>query len=347
MAIDTRPPPAWQRVEAATRAIDPVFLHSPLATSEPMNAVLGCRLVAKVETLNPIRSFKGRGTSFFVQTAMPKPSRTLVTASAGNFGQGLAHAAASAGIGLTIYAATTANPDKVTGMRRLGATVILEGDDFDAAKSAASDFADRTGSYMVVDGDEPAVAEGAGTIGYEMLQQLTDGPLDAVLLPLGNGALATGVGTWLKHASPSTQVVGVTVTGAPSMALSWRAGKFTATPTVNTIADGLAVRVPVPYTLRVMEDTVDKVVEVDDDTLIAAMRLVHRHLGLVVEPAGVAGIAAILAEPEQWAGRFVGTVLCGGNIDRHHAPLWLHEPGADDTPDTTVAVSAVAATVST
>lgn len=306
------------------RIVPPVFLNSPLATSEPLNEVLGCRLAAKVETLNPIRSFKGRGTSFFVQTALPDSAAEIVTASAGNFGQGLAHAAAAAGRPLTVYAATTANPDKVEAMRRLGATVVLEGDDFDAAKSAATLFAAETGAYLVIDGNEPAIAEGAGTIGLEMLRQWTGEPLDSVLLPLGNGALATGVGAWFKHASPQTRVVAVAVNGAPSMALSWRAQKVIETTTVDTIADGLAVRVPVPYALDTMDGTVDAVTEVDDGDLIAAMRLVHRHLGMVVEPAGVAGIAAILADPDKWAGRAVGTVLCGANIDQARAPEWLH-----------------------
>lgn len=307
------------------RVIDPMFLNSPLVTSEVLNEILGCHLAVKVETVNPIRSFKGRGASLFVQTGLPNDANELVASSAGNFGQGLAHAARRAGRQLTVYAATTANPDKVDAMRRLGATVVLEGVDFDAAKLAATTFASSTGSYLVVDGNEPAIAEGAGTIALEMLQQWTGGLFEFVVVPLGNGALATGVGAWLKHASPTTDVVAVAAKGAPSMSISWRECKFIETATANTIADGIAVRVPVPYALDTMEDTVDAVVEVNDDSLVAAMRLVHRYLGLVVEPAGVAGIAAMLAEPARWAGRTVGTVLCGSNIDRTHATDWLLE----------------------
>ncbi|MGW4126032.1 threonine ammonia-lyase [Nocardia sp. NPDC004711] len=307
------------------RVIDPIFLNSPLVSNEVLNDILGCRLAAKVETLNPIRSFKGRGTSFFIRTALADDVDTLVTASAGNFGQGLAYAATAAGRKLTVYAATTANPDKVDAMRRLGATVVLEGGDFDAAKLAAVAFAAETDAYLVIDGNEPAIAEGAGTIGLEMLQQWTGGLLDSVIVSLGNGALATGVGAWVKHASPKTDVVAVGAKGAPSMALSWRERKVIETATADTIADGIAVRVPVPYALDTMDGTVDAVADVDDDNLIAAMHLVHKHFGLVVEPAGVAGIAAILAEPARWAGRSVGTVLCGANIDRTRAPGWLHE----------------------
>lgn len=323
MQTETRPRPSWERIEAAMDVIDPVFLNSPIATSEALNDILGCRLAAKVETLNPIRSFKGRGASFFLQAALPNSAQALIASSAGNFGQGLAYAATAAGRELTVYAATTANPDKVAAMRRFGAHVILTGEDFDASKAEATAYAAETGAYLIVDGDEPAIAEGAGTIGLELIQQWNEGDFDAVLLPLGNGALATGVGAWVKHASPRTEVVAVGAAGAPSMALSWRERKTIETASVDTIADGIAVRVPVPYALDTMDGTVDVVVEVDDNDLIAAMRLVHRYLGLVVEPAGVAGIAAILAEPARWAGRMVGTVLCGANIDRAHEPEWL------------------------
>ncbi|WP_033291461.1 threonine ammonia-lyase [Amycolatopsis jejuensis] len=316
--------PSWDNIAAATEIIDPVFLGSPVVRSATLDEVLGCHLVAKVETLNPIRSFKGRGTSYFVRTGAYGTAAGLVTASAGNFGQGLAYAAADAGIGLTVYSATTANPGKIDSMRRFGATVVLEGDDFDAAKIAATAFVEKTGAYFVVDGNEPAIAEGAGTAALELLQ---DGPLDAVLVSLGNGALATGVGTWVKHAAPGAEVVAIGATGAPSMAISWRTHQTTETPSVNTIADGIAIRVPVPYALDTMHGTVDDVAEVDDGHLITAMRLIHQHFGLVVEPAGVAGVAAVLADPQRWAGRTVGTILCGANIDRVRAPEWLFEQG--------------------
>jgi len=322
---EIRPRPSWQRVEAAVQAIDPLFLNSPLACSELLDEILGCHLVAKVETMNPIRSFKGRGTSWFVQTGLPKDADKLVASSAGNFGQGLAHAASTAGRELTVYAATTANPDKIAAMRRFGASVVLDGLDFDAAKYAATEFAAKSGAYLVVDGNEPGIAEGAGTVALEMLQQHGSRQLDSVLVSLGNGALATGVGAWVKHASPATQVIAVAAAGAPSMALSWQRHEVVETRSVDTIADGIAVRVPVPYALDTMDGTVDQVVEVDDNLLIASMRLVHRYLGLVVEPSGVAGIAAVLADPARWAGQSVGTVLCGANISWARAQEWLFD----------------------
>lgn len=320
------PLPAWERIEEAMGTIDPIFLNSPCASSELLNEALGCKLIAKVETINPIRSFKGRGASYFVRTLPSGDDRKLVASSAGNFGQGLAYAASAAGRSLTVYSATTANPDKVASMRRLGAIVVQEGRDFDAAKAAATRFANLTGGYLVVDGDEPAIAEGAGTIALELLRDWSGERLDAVLVPLGNGALVTGVGTWLKHESPDTRIVAVGALGAPAMARSWRSNSRVVTSDVSTIADGIAIRVPDLYALDSMRSTVDEVAEVTEDSLITAMRLVHRHLGLVVEPSGAAGIAAILDEPDRWAGSTVGTVLCGSNIDQKRAAEWLHEP---------------------
>jgi threonine dehydratase len=321
------PPPSHDGIAAAARAIDPVFLDSPLTRHDALDDRLGCRLVAKVETLNPIRSFKGRGTSWFLTAAGADDAR-LVTASAGNFGQGLAYAARSHDRALTVFAATTANPLKVAAMERLGAVVRLEGRDFDEAKIAAAAFAEESGARLVVDGDHPAIAEGAGTIARELTTRHPE-PVDALVVPLGNGALATGVGTWMKHAAPATRVVAVAARGAPSMAASWHEGRIVETDRADTIADGIAVRVPIPYAVETMRGTVDEVLLVSDESILTAMRLVLETLGLLVEPAGVAGLAAVLAEPAQFAGQTVATVLCGSNLTPAQINAWLAS-GSED-----------------
>lgn len=322
----TRSLPTWERVEAASHAIDPVFLRTPLTRHHTLDQALGCRLVAKVETLNPIRSFKGRGASWFMASTSQDSSIPLVTSSAGNFGQGLAYAARTRGRDLVIFAATTANPVKISAMKHLGATVILQGDDFDAAKDAALAYASEVGGRLVIDGDEPCIAEGAGTIAQELTSQRSEGHLDAVLLPLGNGALVTGVGTWLRHEWPATQVIAIASSGAPAMARSWARAEIIETATTDTIADGVAVRVPIPYALASMAGTVDDVILVDDAAIVDAMRLIHRCLGIVTEPAGAVGIASILADPQRWQGLSVGTVLCGANIDPAKMSEWLAMP---------------------
>ena len=311
-----------QNIAEAARTIDPVFLHSPQFLSEPMSAQLGCRLTLKVETVNPIRSFKGRGADFFLaQRVQRGDTSPLVCASAGNFGQALAYACRRRDVSVIVFAAHNANALKVERMRALGADVRLAGKDFDEAKATARDFAAQHGASFVEDGHDPAISEGAGSIAVELLAG--DAAFDVVTVPLGDGALINGMARWIKARSPATRVIGVVSRGAPAMALSWRAGKVQSTDSANTIADGISVREPVAIALDDMRSLVDDVIEVDEDTLISAMRLAHRHAGLVIEPAGVAGLAALLQYPELFAGAEVATVLCGGNLTSQQIHNWL------------------------
>jgi threonine dehydratase len=306
-------------IAEASRLIDPVFLDSPQFPSDTLGAALGCALTVKVETVNPIRSFKGRGAEYFAAT-LDAHGPPLVCASAGNFGQGLAWAASRRGIALDVFASTRANPLKVERMRALGATVQLAGDDFDASKDAARAWAEREGRRYVEDGREGAIAEGAGTIAVELLRR--GAGFDAVVVPLGNGALLGGMAAWIRAHAPATRVIGVCASGAPSMQLSWQQGSTVTTASVNTIADGIAVRVPIPEAVESLRGMVDDVVLVDDDQTIAAMRLLLRALGLVVEPAGAVGVAALAASPARFAGKRVATVLCGGNVTVEQARGW-------------------------
>ena len=311
-------------IEAAYAAIDPVFLDSPLCGHAAADAAFGFRLLAKVETLNPLRSFKGRGADWFL-SSNPASDTPLVAASAGNFGQGLAYAAGKRGRKLFIFAARTANALKLEAMRRLGAELVIVGEDFDAAKTAARRYAAKEGFLFVEDGAEPAIAEGAGTVALEITRELERrrARLDAILVPLGNGALLTGIGSWMKAKMPSCRVLGIVAEQAPAMLLSWRKGDAVTTPSASTIADGIAVRVPVPYALDCMRGCVDDVLAVDEDAIRSAMRFCHEHYGLVVEPAGAAGIAAALRHGRAFSGLNVATVLCGGNPTREQLRLYF------------------------
>ncbi len=317
-------------IRRAHAHIDPAFLHSPQLESAPLGDALGTRLVVKVETLNPVRSFKGRGSDWFIAScvaaaaargALDAAPPRVICASAGNFGQGIADAARRRGARATVYAAHTANTLKIARMRALGAEVRLAGDDFDAAKAAAREAAEAEGIAYVEDGRELAVTEGAGTMGVELARWPE--PLDVALLPLGNGALMAGVGHALRALSPRTRLVAVCAAGAPSMAHSLRERRVVETPSVDTIADGIAVRVPVPQALDDLRGVVDDVVLVDDAAILEAMRLVHRHVGVVVEPAGVVGVAAALAHPTLVRGALAATPLCGGNLTPEQLRDWL------------------------
>ena len=311
--------PSAAGVEAAWAAIPEVFRGTPQFVAERLTRSLGVRTLVKVETVNPIRSFKGRGATWFTarrgaEVGPRDRGRGVgwVTGSAGNFGQGLAWAARRAGIPLTVFSAVAANPDKVAAMRALGAEVRLEGADFDAAKDAARAHADETGAAFVEDGREPEITEGAGTIALECLEHPDPG--DVAVIPVGNGALIGGMSLWIRHRRPETTIVGVVAAGAPVMRRAWETGDPSPSREAPaTCADGIAVREPVPAAVALMREVVDDVVVVGEPALRDAVRLLHETLGLVIEPAGAAGIAALIEHRERFRDRRVFTPLCGGN----------------------------------
>jgi threonine dehydratase len=307
------------RLLKAAGSIDPVFLNSPLAQSPALDQAVGCTLSLKVECLNPIGSFKGRGTELFAAMAL-QPGQALVCASAGNFGQGLARAAQQRGHACMVFASENANPLKIAAMRDFGAEVRQVGIDFDAAKAAARAYARDSGNRFVEDGAEPTIAEGAGTIAVEILAALPS--LEVMIVPLGNGALLAGIGAACRHIAPQVEVIGVVASNAPAMKLSIEAGRLIETDKAATIADGIAVREPVPDALAMLRGRVDDILAVSEDDLRRSMRLIYQHLDLAIEPAGIAGMAAIQANPERFAGKRVSTILCGRNLSPE-LRVWL------------------------
>jgi len=308
------------RIETAARAIDPVFLHTPQFVAESLGRELALRVAVKLETLNPIRSFKGRGADWLVGQSPDQVP--LCCASAGNFGLAMAYACRKRQLPLTVYAGVSANPLKLERIEQLGARVIRHGADFDEAKHEARRAAGKAGARLVEDSLEVETVEGAGTIGLELLD--FPEPMDAVLLALGNGAMLNGVGSVLKARRPHTRVFAVQAAGAPAMIESWRAGRVIEYASVNTIADGIAVRVPIPEALADMVGLVDDAFLVEEESLVRGMQLIYRHLGLVIEPSGAAGLAALLENKEQFRGQLVGLVLCGGNLTETQMQQWLH-----------------------
>ena len=303
----------------AFNAIDPVFLNSPQFEIDALNNSLNTRIILKVETLNPIRSFKGRGADYFVKQHLQESA--IVCASAGKFGQGMAYACRKQNIPLNVFAAETANPLKLERMRQLGAEVKLIGADFDAAKEAGKAYAMVENHTFVEDSLDVETAIGAGTIGLELSRYPE--PINTLLIPLGNGALINGFGTWFKANHPPTKVIGVVAEGAPSMDLSWRSGQLVKTETVDTIADGIAVRIPVPEALQTMKTTVDDIVQVSDEAILEAMKLVYTIVGILVEPAGVVGLAAAMVDRDRFTDQLIATPLCGSNLNEQQIERWL------------------------
>jgi threonine dehydratase len=310
--------PSIARIEEAARTIDPVFLNTPQYADEQLSAALGRNVVVKVETANPLRSFKGRGADFFMGRLGAVP--TVVCSSTGNFGQAMAYVGRRRGITVEVFVPENVNPVKLARMRSFGARVTAVGADSAAAEAAARDRVAATkGCVYVEDGKEPAIAEGAGTIGVELLRA---GPFDTIVLPVGDGALITGVARWIKHRAPETRIIGVCARGAPCMALSWRAGKPVSTERSDTIAEGIEVRVPVPESVARLVALVDDMVLVDDSDLLNAMQLSAQTLGLLLEPSGAAGVAAIRVH--DLPGDRLATVLTGSNLRPEHLRELAH-----------------------
>jgi threonine dehydratase len=313
------------RIRRAPGAIDPVFLGSPQYACAPLGAALGCAMTLKVETLNPVRSFKGRGAETVMSwLARQEIAAGAVCASAGNLGLAMAYSGGRRGIPVTVVAAETANRLKIDGIRALGATVRLEGDDIEDARLEARAIAEREGSYLVEDSLDVLTCDGAGTIGLELFER--PDAFDAVLIALGGGALASGIGCVAKALAPHVEVLAVQPHGAPAMALSWRQGAVVETETIDTIADGVAGRFPIPEVLDDLLAVVDDVVLVSEESIKAGMRLLYRHAGLVVEPSAALGVAAVLEDPDRFAGRRVATVICGSNVMTGDFERWVTPP---------------------
>ncbi len=307
------------RIHAAAQAIDPVFLNTPQYHSETLSRLLGVAVVCKIETANPIGNFKGRGMDWWVRCQ--KGVTRVVCASAGNLGQALTYAGRRAGVAVEIFAAETANPAKIAAMRRLGAQVHLHGKDFDAAKAEGGNFANNHGWPFPVDGRDAEIAEGAGTIAFEL--EKYPAPIDVIYVPVGNGSLVNGIGAWCRAHMPTTKIIGVCAEGAPAMERSWRQNKLISADAVKTIADGIAVRVPVPESLPPLASAVNDMMLVSDEQIIAAMRAYYDYEHIISEPTGAVSLAAVMANAPIDQGKTVVTIVTGANIDPQRREEWL------------------------
>jgi threonine dehydratase len=307
------------RILLARTQINPVFLDTPQYECEPLSEALGCRVILKVETLNPTRSFKGRGTET-VLARLPEAG-AVVCASAGNLGQALAFSGRLRGIGVTVVASSAANPLKIERMKALGATVVLVDGEIEEALKAAEQIAAETGAFLVEDSKDIGTCEGAATIGVELSE--LPGVLDSVVISLGAGAMASGVGFALKSLCKGTEILCVQPENAPAMTLALRAGRPIEVGMPTTIADGVAGRYVIPEVLDDLSSIADDAVLVTEDGIIEAMRLLYVHAGLVVEPAAALGVASILEGGGRFNGKTVATILCGSNVTPTDFDHWI------------------------
>lgn len=299
--------------------IDPVFLDTPLFRCEALEPGLGCAVSIKLETANPVRSFKGRGSEVVANLLSERAA--VVCASAGNLGQALAWSGRGRGLDVTVVASRFAPATKLDRIRALGARLELVDGDHELARERAAAIARHDGSRLVEDSLDIETCEGAATIGLELAGAAA--PFDAVLIALGGGALATGVGHVLKALTPQVEVICVQPLGAPAMTRSWRERRVVSTDATDTIADGVAGRHPIPQVLDDLLLVADDAVLVQEASIVTGMRLLLEHAGLVVEPSAALGIAAILEDRDRFAGRHVVTIVCGSNVDVDRYHRWV------------------------
>ncbi|NUR96850.1 MAG: pyridoxal-phosphate dependent enzyme [Kribbellaceae bacterium] len=321
------------RIRAARQVIDPVFLDTPLYRCEALEPLLGCSVDIKLETANPVRSFKGRGTEVVADQLARSGARAVVCASAGNLGQALAWSARRRNLDVTVVASRFATPAKLDRIRALGATLELVDGDHELARDRAAEIARHNGIRLLEDSLDLETCEGAATIALELVDSFepcdTAPPYDsrpgrpAVLVALGGGAMATGIGYVLKMLAPHVEVICVQPHGAPALTLSWRERRIITTDTIDTIADGVAGRRPIPEVLDDLLAVADDAVLVQESSIIKAMRLLHDQAGLITEPSAALGIAATLESPTRFANRPITTIICGSNVDQSKYREWL------------------------
>jgi threonine dehydratase len=309
------------RIRSARRLIDPVFLDTPFYRCDALERELGCAVSVKLETANPVRSFKGRGTEVVVSRLLDDGGRAAVCASAGNLGQALAWSGRRRGLDVTVVASRSATAAKLDRIRALGAELELVDGDIEVARARASRLARQRGIRLVEDSLDIETCEGAATIGLELATGPS--PVDAVLVALGGGAMATGVGHVLKTLRPDTEVICVQPRGAPAMTRSWHERRVVTTDSTDTIADGVAGRFPIPAVLDDLLVVADDAVLVDEASIVAGLRALFEHAGLVVEPSAALGVAAVLEDRDRFAGRHVATIICGGNVDLTAYHGWI------------------------
>ncbi|MBL8347841.1 MAG: threonine ammonia-lyase [Rubrivivax sp.] len=300
-------------IEAAAERLRGQVLDTPCVESLTLGQIVGARIFLKFENLQFTASFKERGALNKLATLVERgqPIKGVIAASAGNHAQGVAHHAQRLGLRAVIVMPQHTPTVKVERTKGFGAEVVLFGDGFDAARERAMAMATEQGLTFVHPFDDPLVIAGQGTIALEMLRAQPD--LDTLVIAVGGGGLISGMATAVRHLKPSMQIVGVQTARFPAMVNAFKGTQHA--QGTSTIAEGIAVGQPGRITSEIVKRLVDDLVLVDEGDIEQALVMLLEIEKTLVEGAGAAGLAALLKEPARYAGRQVGLVLCGGNID--------------------------------
>lgn len=306
--------PSFNDIKEAYEILKPIVKRTALEKSKTFTKMTKTNVYLKLENLQTTGSFKIRGAyNKIYHLSKKEREKGVVCASAGNHAQGVAHASKLMGVKSTVFMPIYTPPTKINATKAYGAEVILEGATYDDAAEAAKKYAHEKKMIFVHAFNDHQVIAGQGTIGIEIFEQLP--AVDAVFVPIGGGGLIGGIALALKTLKPKVKIIGVEAEGAQSMKKSFEENKIVPLQSINTIADGIAVKTPKEITFELAKKYVDEVVTVNDEEISNALYLLLQRNKLVVEPAGAVSLAAILSKKKEFPGKNVVAVLSGGNVN--------------------------------
>jgi threonine dehydratase len=299
-------------VRAAAERIAGSVVRTPMMHSRTLSAIAGAEIWLKFENLQFTAAYKERGAlNALLHLTDDQKKRGVIAASAGNHSQGLSYHGTRLGVPVTIVMPRTTPTVKVMQTESVGGKVVLEGETFDEAYAHARSLEAELGLTFVHPFDDPVVAAGQGTVALEMLEDKPE--LDCLVTPIGGGGLISGMATVARTLNPDIEIVGVQAGLFPSMFAKIKGEERDCGG--DTLAEGIAVKRPGAFTSKVIAEKVDDILLVDEPALEKAVSLLLQIEKTVVEGAGAAGLAAVLSNPARFAGKKIGLVLCGGNID--------------------------------
>ncbi|MDN3450058.1 threonine ammonia-lyase IlvA [Planococcus sp. APC 3906] len=307
-----------EEIMVANQALKDVVIKTPLQRNEILSARYGCNVYLKREDLQVVRSFKLRGAYNFIRSlTLEERNKGIVCASAGNHAQGVAYSCFALGIEGKIFMPLTTPSQKVSQVKRFGGdqvSVVLTGDTFDDAYTAAMEYCTAEEGVFVHPFDNRQVIAGQGTVAVEILNDMQE-PVDYTFCAIGGGGLASGIGTYLKGISPSTKLIGVEPAGAASMKASLDNGKVTRLDSIDTFVDGAAVKQVGELPVAICSGVLDDIALVPEGKVCTTILQLYNENAIVAEPAGALSVAALDFYKEEIKGKNVVCVISGGNND--------------------------------
>ena len=310
--------PTVEAIEKASGVLEEILTPTPFQKNPNLSDIYDAEVYLKREDLQMVRSYKIRGAYNKIRSLTPEGmANGIVCASAGNHAQGVAFSCSKLKIMGSIFMPVTTPKQKIEQVRMFGKEyieIILTGDTFDAANSAAIAYAKEHDKTFIPPFDDPKVMEGQGTIGLEIVKQAGE-PLDYIFVPIGGGGLASGLGAYINQISPSTKIIGVEPAGAPCMKTAIDRGEVVALEEIDKFVDGAAVQKAGTLTYEVCKEVLDDIIIVPEGAVCTTIIHMYNKSAIVVEPAGALAVAALKFYKDEIKGKRVACIVSGSNND--------------------------------